>query len=430
MEEREHPHELQSLLQQPHALYEPNASWQAKKRIASGTTSRNVPASDMDAYLLAKKRQYNREKQREFRRKLELQLEGLRDMVQTLEEELNTRLEKRQDPKTSTDDEAQTSMLPWREVATVFSKSAMTSMHTNRALKSELKQLKYVAACMHRFVHPEPSLTPSPRNQYTNGGKLVLLKASDSRKMGAEWITNRLYYNADAILHQYDMHMNNMDRIGDILVSRDANNVFQYVTRHQRVVHAPFEQVCEAYERISRGSTYGHNGVDLVLSNRSPLDAELMSSLDKSIVYSQANLFRNGTAWVDNKLWRTYITPHRLLIVSQNVQSDEVHPVTPLQRNRFSIVTVDRLDEKTTMTRQLNYNSQAFSADGTYVPLDIETKQFNTDLSSIEDEDERGDLWIVLQRQRGIVVAANMERHFNAALQDAMANLSVKSSIT
>ncbi|KAF0683091.1 Aste57867_24779 [Aphanomyces stellatus] len=383
-------------------------------------------SSTDDASLRAKKRQYNRDKQREFRKKLEMELEDLRGSVKALEYEVNTRRGRMR----GATDGADSSFLPWRDVAAVFSQSAMTAVHTNRALKSEIKHVKLLAECMHAWVHSATPRFTTPRDRFaTGGGPMVLHKSHESRKIAAEWITDRLGHNADAIFHAHGMP-SEATRLADIVVSRDASGIFEYVTRHQRAVDAPFDHVCQAYTLISQGVASESGGIDLVLSNRVELDKELMRSVGKDIVYSQATLVRAGHEWRDNKLWRTFRTPTRLLIVSQNVLEDDAHPVTRLQRHRFSIVAVDRLTDGKTLTRQLNYNSQAFSAaDGAYVSLDIEMQQFSADLSHVADDEVKAEKWAAIQLQRGTSVCQGMERHFNNALERAMESLSLQKKV-
>ncbi|KDO20099.1 hypothetical protein SPRG_14638 [Saprolegnia parasitica CBS 223.65] len=361
-----------------------------------------VLAMEVDAKK-AEKRAYNRMKQRAFRKKIEDELQSLHRTIYDLELE------------TTTLRRAATGPLPWADVAAALSKSTEATLHTNRALRSDVARARVLAQTMHAWVRR--TIPHAPRERYFSMAPATLPASWEARQLGFKWITDRLYHHAEHLLHEHGLYKGEQNvTFGEITVHTTENGTHEYFTKYQRRVSAPFAAVCSAFEVLC---TTGAR--DFVLSGRSALDAHITSLMDEEIVYSQGACTRDGAPWVDNKVWRTYRKPHELVIVGQSVHNDPRHATTSMERVRCNVVVVTAVDATTTLVRQLNINTHAYTRDG-FVAPDVEARQFNVLVPPTScAEDQLSQLAQHIRIVRNAMFRGGMNASLDAAIDAARA---------
>ncbi|OQR86553.1 hypothetical protein ACHHYP_10435 [Achlya hypogyna] len=354
----------------------------------------------MDAKRATDKREYNRLKQRAFRKKVEAELADLHKTIYHLETALRTARPQRTGGP-----------LPWADVAAAFAQATEASLHTNRALRCDLERNKELARRMHAWLGA-PGNHRVPDNRYSNWAPVGLPDGWEARQHAFRWITDRLFAHAEPLLHFHGLYRGARTTFGEIAVHVSTNGAHEYCTKYQRLLSAPLERVVAAYKVI--GSA---RGGDFMLAGRHALDEDITSLMEEDIVYSQGVFTRAGVAWIDNKVWRTYVDRDRLVIVSQNVADDSKHPLTPMQRFRCNVVVAERINASSTLVRQLNINSHAFTKDGFVSPA-IEAQQFNVDVAHIEAaEDQLALLAQHIRTVRNQMFCRSMDQSLDAALR-------------
>ncbi|OQR86552.1 hypothetical protein ACHHYP_10436 [Achlya hypogyna] len=309
------------------------------------------------------KRQYNRRKQREYRERLEGRLRDLRLLVTHLQRELDRR------------DPSKALLLPWADVAKGLQAAAAKSQRTNAALKHHVRQLRALYRALLSWVYLPLVIHPACfalQSRPFALARIGLAADPKLRRTSCDWLLTRLYHHVDALLAEHDLPIGPTP-LTDLFVAPMDAGVFEYVTRRRIVVAAPLERVAAAYALLGH-----HDCGHLAIAGRADLDPELARV---GIVYSQATYERDGSPWRDNRLWRVHSLPGRVVVVSQNVHDDPLHPPTLLQRHRYSIIDATALPDGTTCCRELKVCSHAF--DGrVFVPLALEAALLGCDLQA------------------------------------------------
>ncbi|EQC35148.1 hypothetical protein, variant [Saprolegnia diclina VS20] len=286
--------------------------------------------ADDDAARLTK-RLYNRRKQREFRERLEGKLSELRALVTTLEAELDRR--RPQANKSAL-------LLPWADVASALVSSANDASRCHHNLRVHAERLETVYRTLHTWVHQPHFIHPAcyaVRDSRTFTSTRVGLAIDlNVRRLSCEWLLDRLYFNAEALLEAHGLprgapmtHDTNVNFLFDV---NDAGT-HEYATARQHLLRTSLSHTASAYTLMGRD---GDGDSSVALAGRRVLDPELVEMLAaKNIVYSQSMYHRHGAPWRDNRLWRVYTSPDSVVVVSQNVHDDPRNPVTPLQRFRY-----------------------------------------------------------------------------------------------
>ncbi|KDO20098.1 hypothetical protein SPRG_14637 [Saprolegnia parasitica CBS 223.65] len=367
--------------------------------------------ADDDARRLAK-RLYNRRKQREFRERLERRLSELRALVSTLEAELDRRKPQKN---------GSALLLPWADVASALASAAAEASRSHHHLRVHAERLETVYRTLHTWVHQPAIIHPAcyavhERRVFTST-RVGLAIDLNVRRLSCEWLLDRLYHNAEALLEAHGLprgappsHATNAEFLFDVT---DAGT-HQYATARQHVLRTSLDHVASAYTLMGRD---GDGDSSVALAGRRVLDPELIAMLaDKNIVYSQSMYTRHGAPWRDNRLWRVYASPDSVVVVSQNVHDDPLNPVTPLQRFRYVIIAVDAIDGQRVRIRELKYCSQSFDATA-FVPLPIEALQFGIDVRSVAAADAQQSALLECVHRDVTSFEASWARAFETALR-------------
>ncbi|KAF0683094.1 Aste57867_24782 [Aphanomyces stellatus] len=341
---------------------------------------------------IQRRREYNREKQRLVRERAELALAALQDTIEALEAEVGRRRQQDKARRRRGDHMENTeTLLPWREIAAAMAEETRVSNASNRALQANVERMRRVAISMYTWVFghviraaPAESMSCTAHLTRTSLGA-----DPASRRLSYAWLTDRLYHNVDRLLDGHGLHyrpvvVDEGDAIGDVIVEFDDDDLMMLSTRTRRHVPATFHHVCRAYDALAMPGAKG----DFILAGRTRLLEDVAGGSE--IVYSRAVWTRNERPWIDNKVWRTYRSVTRVVVVSQTIHDDATFPVTALQRHRIGILVVDRLDATRTLVRELNLNSHAFdAANGAFVSLDQEGLQYHAGFSDTDDSETK-----------------------------------------
>ncbi|ETW06928.1 hypothetical protein H310_03039 [Aphanomyces invadans] len=328
--------------------------------------------TDAAAAAKAKKREYNREKQRIFQAKLVQQMLSLRDEVAALE----AQLAQLHMASSQRDDDMSGYALSWKDVAAGLEEDCKLVVDENRRLRrqrhGQRELLKTLQAWVNVQTRHATALT-APTHTWRN---VTLLASPESRVVGFDWITAHLYHNTEAVFQRYAFPSVAPEEIsGDFAIDSTDPDVMQYVWRYQKEMDMPMEFVVECFrDNVWRSMMLGGFVV---------LHTEVLDNMPEKMIYRHTITSPDETV---NYLGREYADgPDRVVFVGQNIHDDAIVPSGSRQRNRMAWVVLDRLTPCHTRVRILHLNSHFFTKDG-YVSLDDEARFWGGDVSDAGDE--------------------------------------------
>ncbi|OQR84121.1 hypothetical protein ACHHYP_18026 [Achlya hypogyna] len=302
---------------------------------------------DPDAAAVAKRRQYLRLKQMHYRNKIAAEITGLKAEVSRLEGQLARQM------VTPT-----ASALPWHEVATALEADNKVRLRKNKMLELQRASYETLVASMRSWV---ARVLRGPEDPPCTWRHTYLPLDSNTRKLGIDWITQMLLHNTDSMLAKYAF--SSFDRRAysiDFNMTLSSDDLFEYVWRTQKEISLPLDAVCRVLRRWMGQYTTGTVWTDVQSSELLRDDA---LATVKGTTY--AHTVREAPCETVNFLTREFhSTPDRVVFVGQNIHNDERVPCSTFSRNRMFWYVVDRVDDNTTILRNLDVVSHFFTAAG------------------------------------------------------------------
>ncbi|KAF0762718.1 hypothetical protein AaE_003272, partial [Aphanomyces astaci] len=136
------------------------------------------------------RRQYFREKQREYRRKRIADRDAFKAQCVHLQSVL-VRLQTGRSPST-TPREASNGPLSWHSIAIVFKREAHRVLTDRQSLVTQTQELQSLTKAMQRFVVTNIQPPMSRSNAWQNA---TLAADPSARNLGKEWLTQQMYHN-------------------------------------------------------------------------------------------------------------------------------------------------------------------------------------------------------------------------------------------
>ncbi|KAF0699655.1 Aste57867_9800 [Aphanomyces stellatus] len=322
----------------------------------------------------AKKRVRERLKMQRYRQRLVDKAVVLKEQVHELEDQLAALAVRRR-----------MSALPWEIVADVMREERCISALTQSSLQTQCEVHTTIIHAMKRWVAKAMSIPSSPSNTSQSWHHVTLMAHPASRKLGFDWITQRLFHSTDYMLERMAFPSSDFDGIlGDFTIDGSNPDCFQYVWRSQIDVIAPLEAVRDLFARpnlrdqmTGNRPTVGVHPTALTMK-----DHELLHDIGATYVHS-----RWSAATHVHFLAREFNQPHRCVLVAQNIHADECLPsMPPNHRHRTIWLVLDRVAPDRTRVRALCINSHTLARDAGHVSLQDEARTWGCDVSSIHDE--------------------------------------------
>ncbi|OQS06881.1 hypothetical protein THRCLA_01087 [Thraustotheca clavata] len=295
-------------------------------------TGMATPTEEKNLSALEKKRLYNKNRNREFRRLEAEEKNKLTRQIFQLEATI-----------ASLKQNQLGSALTWREIATVFMtelKESETQLHD---LRLHVQRYETTSKVLHEWLY-----APAPED--TKALTTTLMAHEDARYLAYEWITQRLYNNIPSVLH----------------IASNLSPTFYDPTRCRRL----FTNVerCEASYQLTlfseRMECTSLQVVAKCLYSMHFQPSDHMHILDtpgNNVVYMQRlsvfGLLRNETIY-ENVLVRQWIVDEdQYIICSQSISNDELHYPGPIQQDwtNWTIATM----ESPTQTKVISCTTMA-----------------------------------------------------------------------
>ncbi|RHY12304.1 hypothetical protein DYB25_005116 [Aphanomyces astaci] len=327
-----------------------------------------------EAAAKAKKREYNREKQRIFQAKLVQQVVSLKDEVSVLEAQLaQLHLDK---PSNIVDDVGlSANALSWKDVAAGLQDDTNRIVDINRRLRRERHSQKELLKTLQAWVNVQirhSTTLCAPTHTWRN---VTLLASPESRAVGYDWITAHLFYNTEAIFQRHAFPSVAPEEIsGDFSIDITDPDAMQYVWRYQKEMDMPLAFVATCFrDNVWRSMMLGGFVI---------IHTEVLDNMPDQMIYRHTITNPDETV---NYLGREYNDgPDRVVFVGQNIHDDAIVPCGSRQRNRMAWVVLDRLTPCHTRVRILHLNSHFFTKHG-YVSLEDEARYWGGDVGTGDD---------------------------------------------
>ncbi|KAF0697901.1 Aste57867_11433 [Aphanomyces stellatus] len=331
----------------------------------TGPDDGNAMLEIVDKVLL--RRQYFRDKKRAHRRKVAEACEAEEEEISRLQAIVDE-LERHSPTKAAANPSDGTS-LSWSVVAGVFRANSSMSLASRRALHTQTTAHSVLAQTMEQFVlrnlsHTSPASWKQPA---------TLMVHPEARKLGKEWLTQRMYNHTDAALRCFPDDL-----------SADAD-----FAHFDADVSDGGITICRVRQDIWPGSVddfrtfFSHYAHFLLFRDPSNVVVEHSSN---TMLYR-----RTEDGSLVNFLQGTFVEADRVVVVIRQIEADEaIAPASYRQQHHYMTwVEIRPLSPTHVTSRLLTVKSQHFFADGGgFIPLDEQAALWGVTLVDVPERDK------------------------------------------
>ncbi|ETV99581.1 hypothetical protein, variant [Aphanomyces invadans] len=288
-----------------------------------------VPDSALAEKLL-RRRLYNREQQRRHRYHKAEEAARLRIEVARLEDKKAKVADGRHVDETDT-------MLPWKEVCCAILESIEDTSQANRSLQKRSRRNQDLIQRITSWISSCRVPIVSHLDDKRTWRHVTLLSHPPTRKLGFDWITQQLYYNANPMFQSNNFpSLASREYLGDFHCDTSVDDSFQYTWRVQRDLHIPFDQVVRTIQdkvvHYLIGAAWSKEWSTVNVLPPVPLDTPLLREIGGKIAYGRTH--RSADEDV-NFLCREFSEDGKITIVAQHIHDDENLQQCKVQCNRM-----------------------------------------------------------------------------------------------
>ncbi|ETV78776.1 hypothetical protein H257_07608 [Aphanomyces astaci] len=315
------------------------------------------------------RRQYFREKQREYRRKMIADGATFKAQCVHLQSVL-VRLQTAR-PQSTTPREASDGPLSWHSIAKVFKGEAHRVLTDRQSLVAQIQELQSLTKFMQRFV----MINIPPPMSRSNAWQNAILEADPSaRNLAKEWLTQQMYHNmheAFALLPavSYDDDFFQFD----IQASHENDDPFTLTEQLQFTWPGTVQMFRRLVETNMQAVHFTKN-VEMVVEEKT----------------SNTRMFHTITpeGIFVNSLERYFVEANRFVVVMRQVEHDEAHLCDTLhkQRHGMSWTEVRQVSPTHILMRIVSHSSHFFRPGGGLVSVDELSALWGIDMTGIEDD--------------------------------------------
>ncbi|KDO32150.1 hypothetical protein SPRG_03367 [Saprolegnia parasitica CBS 223.65] len=302
----------------------------------------------------AAKRELQRNKQREFRAKVQHQLSFLRGRVATLESELQTL---KRDKALG---------LSWVDIARAMRNDVKVEQRATKKLQASVADQAAFLEAMLRWVHSLYPAVERPPSAYPLWFNVGLGGSDTTRRAALDWITQHMYYHTPTVLRAAGFHPT--DRFPSQQFVFDTSKGYnEYIYTDRRFIPASLARVFAAYKHL-----YHTNSVEFVIAGCKVLDRKLLGD---DFIYSRRKSKK------DCRVHREFVSEHQIVHVQHSIHDDSKHPLGSIHRHRTTWIVLDAIAPDVVMETRYFHKSQAWMRGTGYVPIEVEA-----DLTGYFDE--------------------------------------------
>ncbi|KDO32148.1 hypothetical protein SPRG_03365 [Saprolegnia parasitica CBS 223.65] len=267
------------------------------------TTSNDSPRDSTDsespveetAKAMDAKRLLKRNQQRDFRRKVNQQLEFLRRRVAELEAELEMRKKGR------------SMLLPWSHVEQALRHDLAECQATNTDLNATVRARVALTHAMTKWLQSIYQPIERGPNELPTWFRAGLCDNDEARRAVCDWITQHMYYHTDSVLQRMGFHPSDQSPMQEFVFDTSKGYI-EYIYRDRCIHYASLDRVLEAYRRLCHTST-----MPFVAANRQRLDASILGD---EFIYSRHHAVN------DNLVHREFVSENRVVFVQHSIHDD------------------------------------------------------------------------------------------------------------
>ncbi|ETV78798.1 hypothetical protein H257_07628 [Aphanomyces astaci] len=312
------------------------------------------------------RRRYFREKQREYRRKLNIDgavieaevvhLQSVRDGLQAM--------------SLPSVREASDGPLSWCSIAMVFKTEARRVLTDRQSLVTQTEQYRTLMTSMQRFVMMNIPPPISRRNAWHNA---TLVAEPSARSLGKEWLTQQMYHNMHEAFALFPAVGNAEEFCQyDVQPSEDGGPIVSTET-----VQCTWPGTVQMFRRFVESNMRA-------VIFRDPQEVVEERTANTRLFHSVTT---KGT--FVNSLQGHFVEADRFIMVMRQVEHDEVHLCDPLRRQRHYRIEVRQESTSHILMRFVSHSSHAFRPANGYVSIDELAALCGIDVTGIEDDDEK-----------------------------------------
>ncbi|ETV87063.1 hypothetical protein H257_02069 [Aphanomyces astaci] len=307
------------------------------------------------------RRQYFREKQREYRRKMIADGAALKAQCVHLQSIL-VRLQTAK-PPSMVPREASDGPLSWHSIAMVFKREAHRVLTDRQSLITQTQELQSLTKAMQRFVVTNIQPPMSRSNAWQNA---TLAADPTARNLGKEWLTQHMYHN----IHEPLAFLPAVS-YGDEYFDVDAqmsndDNPFACIERAQFT----WPGTVQMFRRL--------------------MESNIQAVVEE--ITANTRLFHTTTSKgvFVNSLRGHFSEANRFVMVIREVEEDEVYVCDPQhkQRHFMSWTEVRQISPTHILLRLVTHASHLFRANGRFVSVDELAATRGINLTGIDDGDK------------------------------------------
>ncbi|KAF0719248.1 Aste57867_1171 [Aphanomyces stellatus] len=368
--------------------------------------SKRACKAPVDDDVKLKKRAYIRHMMRMYRHEAKEELAELTAVVPVLEsqlERLHSRKRRRRlIPSPPLDDEVDSNtILSWKDMALALRDDNHTMAADARFLHTRIDNLKSIFHRMQIWVAVQESIPRAPPAAASTWRNVTLFGDPSTRFFGKTWIVEQLYHNSDRMFQHHGF-----PAIADgIIESIDV----------EVVDNAAHCVLCRQFdETLSRAA--------ICALYRTHLCAMLMVDGLRAVRRTNVHTEVAGNTILHRMTTHHGETIHllagefhdedRSVFVAQQVLDDQAMGPAARQRHRTWWTELIRVPSSDRWKRRILYTfSQSFTADGTFVPLEVEAADWGMEVDvDASDEAKARQFREATQRQKAILYAQSDAR--------------------
>ncbi|ETV64170.1 hypothetical protein H257_18904 [Aphanomyces astaci] len=327
------------------------------------------------------RRRYFREKQREYRRKLNAEGAAMEAEVIHLQSILDG-LQAKSLPSVR---EARDSILSWHSIAMVFKSEAHRVLTDRESLGTQAQEYRTLIASMQRFVMMNIPLPMSRSNTWHNA---TLVADPRARNLGKEWLTQQMYHTMhEAFALLPALRSDEEYYVFDVEASDKHDDSFTFVEQ----IQCTWPGTLASFRRFVESNRMR----DVLLDDLHEVADEVVANTRLLCTTTVDGAFRNT-------LEGNFVEADRIIIVLRHVDDDEAHSCYPMLRQRHyrSWTEVRQVSPTHIVMRTVSQLTRPFRAYDGFVSSDELAVLRDIDVTGIEDNDQKeAFMWRELIRQ-------------------------------
>ncbi|ETV78809.1 hypothetical protein H257_07639 [Aphanomyces astaci] len=343
--------------------------------MSSNSSTDVTDTSSTDTFLtivdnkLARRR-YFREKQRNYRRKLNADVAIVKaqfEHLQSIRDGLQASMPLSVAPREDSD-----GPLSWYSIATVFKREALQVLTDRHPLITQTQEYQSLTKAIQRFVVMN---IPPPMSRSNAWHSATLVADPRARNLAKEWLTQQMYHNMHEPLALLPALRSDEEFFQFDLEASDEDESFVGLHRIQCI----FPGTLASFRRFVQSNM------------REVMFKEPQKAIEECTANTRLFCTTTANGVFINSLQGHFVEADRFIVVVRQVEHDEAHACHPMltQRHYRSWTEVRQVSPTHILMRLVGFLSRSFRAHKGFVSSDELAALGGIDVTGIEDDDQK-----------------------------------------